>query len=69
MTTTDIATPVELWTYENFADRIPLSRRQWEALDAVPSVRFTPKGRPHYRSAQVDAWILATLAPLAAGAA
>lgn len=68
MIVTDTTAAVEFWTFENFADRLPLSRRQWEALDAVPSVRFSPKGRPHYRAAQVDAWIVATMAPLAGDA-
>lgn len=64
MIVTDTAAAVEFWTFENFADRLPINRRQWEALDAVPSVRFSPKGRRHYRATQVDAWIVATMAPL-----
>lgn len=52
-------------TYETFAHRIPLNRRQWEALNAIPSVRLTPKGRPYYNRGEVDRWILATLAPIA----
>ncbi len=52
-------------TYESFAHRIPLNRRQWETLNAVPSVRLTAKGRRYYNRGEVVRWILATMAPIA----